>query len=97
VQGITQNGTLITCVMTATLTAISCKLLALILPDKLCSQAGEAKHVMMTHWQRRLRKFHVDHGVWIADIVMLQTPRDAGKLLQKQQRQLRLGTQSAGN
>ncbi len=91
------NGTLITCVMTATMTAVSCKLLALILPDRLCSQAGEAKHVMMTHWQRKLRKSHFDHGVWIATIGMLQTPKEAGRSLQKQQRQLRSGTQSTGN
>jgi len=50
--------------MTATLTAVGCKLLALILADRLCSQAGGAKHVTMTHWQRRLRKRHFDHGVY---------------------------------
>jgi len=83
--------------MTATMTAVSCKLLALILPDRLCSQAGEAKHGMMTHWQRKLRKRHFGHGVWITTIGMLQTPKEAGKLIQKQQRQIRSGTQSAGN
>ena len=89
----THNDTVITCVMTATMTAMSCKLLALILPGKLCSQAAEEKHAFMTHWQRRLRIRHFDHGVWIG---MQQTPKEAGRSLQKQQRQLRSGTQSTG-